>query len=306
VTRVVFVLVPNVHLLDLAGPAQVFSSASDLGFSYELSFFAERNEVTTHQGLPLRASTTWPVLSPEDLIVIPGWRAHPSAMTHGRLAASTSTRVLAHHRAGGTLVSICAGAAALARMGVLNGRRCTTHHELQDELAEKFPEATVVKDVLFVDDDRVLTSAGIASGVDLALYILAQRHGPHVAARVARTMVVFARRNGDHEQLSQMLSHRLHLNDLVHRTQDVIDERFNERLTLRQLSAICGVSDRTLTRSFRDAVGITPLQYQQELRVERAAHLVDAGSTQEAAAHAVGFSDARMLRRLRQGARIST
>jgi len=125
------------------------------------------------------------------------------------------------------------------------------------------------------------------------------RHGPAVAARIARSMVVYARRNGDDPQASVMLRHRAHLSDAVHRVQDRIDARFAEPLPLSGLAAAAGVSERTLTRLFETAVGCSPLRYQQALRLERAEHLIGQGATVEAAARAVGFSDARMLRRLR-------
>ncbi len=218
---------------------------------------------------------------------------------NGAMTAATEHRIRFHHQQGGTVASICAGAEALGRIGLLEGRRCTTHHEVQDELARRHPNATVVRDVLFVDDDRVLTSAGIASGIDLALHVLASRHGPAVAAQVARMMVIFTRRNGDQGQHSAMLEHRLHLNDVVHRTQDVINARFCERLDLGELAKAAGVSVRTLTRSFHQATGLTPTQYQQSLRREHAEQLLRSGHTMDAAARAVGYSEARMLRRLR-------
>jgi transcriptional regulator GlxA family with amidase domain len=112
-------------------------------------------------------------------------------------------------------------------------------------------------------------------------------------------MVVYARRNGDEQQTSAMLRHRAHLVDAVHRVQDLIDTRFTTRLSLPGLAAAAGVSERTLTRRFTAATGLTPLRYQQELRVERAEHLMAHGATAEAAARAVGFQDARMLRLLR-------
>ena len=159
--------------------------------------------------------------------------------------------------------------------------------------------ATVVRDVLYVVDDRVATSAGIASGIDLALHLIAVRDGPVIAARVAREMVVYARRNGDEQQASAMLRHRNHLSDVAHRAQDGIEARFADALLLADLAQACGVSERTLTRRFVAATGMTPLRYQQVLRVERAEHLIGHGATIEAAARAVGFQDARMLRRLR-------
>jgi transcriptional regulator GlxA family with amidase domain len=150
-----------------------------------------------------------------------------------------------------------------------------------------------------VVDGGVVTSAGIASGIDLALHLLAVRHGPAAAARVARQMVVYARRNGDEQQASAMLRHRGHVSDAVHRAQDLIDARFTDRLALADLAASTGLSERTLTRRFTASTGLTPLRYQQELRLERAGHLIAQGTTLESAARAVGFQDARMLRRLR-------
>lgn len=297
-TRVLFLLVPQVHLLDLAGPAQVFSTATDLGYDHTLDYVAEREEVPTAQGVPLRAGVVWPELGPEDLVVVPGWRS-PVLGGNGRLDTSSLRRLSDHHRAGGTIASVCSGAFALGDAGLLDGRRCTTHHDLQDELARRYPKSTVVRDVLYVVDGRVVTSAGIASGIDLALHLVATRHGPGAAARIARSMVVYARRNGDEQQASAMLRHRSHLSDVVHRVQDLIDARFTTRLTLADLAAGFGVSERTLTRLFGKATGMTPLRYQQVLRVERAEHLIGHGATVEAAARAVGFEDARMLRRLR-------
>jgi transcriptional regulator GlxA family with amidase domain len=296
VTRVVFVLAPGVHLLDLAGPAQVFF---DDVLGYELHWVAEDAEVRTAQGLPVRAAVTWPELGPDDLVVVPGWRS-PSLASTFALGRATLDRVRAHHdETGGMVVSVCAGADALGRAGLLDGRRCTTHHDLQEELATRHPGATVVRDVLYVVDGRVATSAGIASGIDLALHLVATRHGPAVAARVARAMVVYARRNGDEHQDSAMLRHRSHVDDTVHRVQDVIDTHFTAQLPLTELAAAAGVSPRTVTRLFGRATGLTPLRYQHLLRLERAEHLISRGATVESAARAVGFEDARMLRRLR-------
>jgi transcriptional regulator GlxA family with amidase domain len=298
VPKVVFLLVPQMHLLDLAGPAQVFFTAADLGHDYELHYVAELPDVPTAQGLPVRASVQWPQLEPADLIVVPGWRA-PTLRHTGVLSPASTDRLADHHARGGTVASVCAGAEALGRAGLLDGRRCTTHHDVQAELARRYPRATVVRDVLYVLDERVVTSAGIASGIDLALHLIATRHGPGPAARVAREMVVYARRNGGEPQVSAMLRYRSHLSDAVHHVQDLIDTRFTERLALADLAAASGVSQRTLTRLFGQATGMTPLRYQQLLRTERAEHLIGHGATVQSAARAVGFEDARMLRRLR-------
>ncbi|HEU0042569.1 MAG TPA: DJ-1/PfpI family protein [Jiangellaceae bacterium] len=298
-TKVVFLLVPRLHILDLAGPAQVFSTAADLGCHYEMSYVAEQEDVTSAQGVPLRVDTSWPALSSGDLVVVPGWRS-PTLSPRAPFGEPTAARLQAHHAAGGTVVSICSGAHALGAAGLLDGHRCTTHHDLQEELARRYPRADVVRDVLYVVDRRVVTSAGIASGIDLALHLVATARGPAIAARVARSMVVYARRNGADPQESAMLRHRAHLSDVTHQVQDVIDARYSDRLPLAELARTVGVSPRTLTRVFAGATGgLTPLRYQQELRIERAEHLIGHGDTIDAAARAVGFEDARMLRRLR-------
>jgi transcriptional regulator GlxA family with amidase domain len=279
----------------------VFSTAASFGHDYELAYVGEREEVQSAQGLPLRARVRWPELTADDLLVVPGWRS-PTLRGSGPIGEGVLRRLTAHHAAGGTVASVCAGADALGRAGLLDGRRCTTHHDVQEELAARYPKATVIRDVLYVVDGRVVTSAGIASGIDLALHLVAVRDGAAVAARVAREMVVYARRNGDERQASAMLRYRAHLSEAVHRAQDLIDSRFAERLPLADLAAAAGVSERTLTRLFRASTGLTPLRYQQVLRVERAEHLIGQGATVESAARAVGFSDARMLRRLRSRA----
>ncbi|MFG3406601.1 GlxA family transcriptional regulator [Streptomyces sp. NPDC048142] len=297
-SHVVFFLVPGVHLLDLAGPAQVFSTAAGFGHPYTLAYVAEQPQILTAQGLPLVAGLDWPELGPGDLIVVPGWRT--GARDDAPAIGPASLRALRdHHAGGGTVASVCGGAEALGQAGLLDGRRCTTHHDVQDGLALRHPEAVVVRDVLFTVDDRVITSAGIASGIDLALHLVAVRHGPAAAARVAREMVVYARRNGHERQSSAMLRHRSHLDDTVHRAQNLIDARFDRPLPLPALASAVGVSERTLTRLFSRATGLTPLRYQQTLRLERAQHLISHGATIDAAAREVGFEDPRMLRRLR-------
>lgn len=295
---VAFVVAPGVHLLDLAGPAQAFSTAADFGAVYELAYVGDGDMTSGHQGLPLCISSAWPVLGAQDLVMVVGWRTGDGP-TPMNLSADILERIKAHHTRGGRVASVCVGAFALAAAGLLDGRRATTHHEIQDELARRFPSVRVVRDVLFVADHRVYSSAGIASGIDLALHLLAADHGPALAARIARSMVVHARRNGSAPQVSVMLRHRDHLADVIHRVQDILDARFTEPLALCRLADVAGVSQRTLTRLFREATGTTPLRYQQELRLERAEHLTAQGWTLDAAARDVGFTDARMLRTLR-------
>ena len=305
IRTVLFVVPTRVHLLDLAGPAQVFSTATDIGACHRLRYVGAEPTARSHQGVTLQVETSWPVLDVDDLVVVPGRRAGDGSPGSG-LGRDLLSRIAEHHDRGGRVASVCSGAFALAEAGLLDKRRATTHHQVQDALARRYPSVHVVRDVLYVIDGRIATSAGIASGIDLALHLLTSVHGPALAARVARSMVVPLRRNGWDPQHSPMLRYRNHLADVVHRVQDVIDERFTGPLPLAELAAAVGVSARTVTRLFLGATGVTPLRYQQELRIERAQQLADAGWTWDAAAREVGFSNARMLRRLRGTAAPST
>ncbi|WP_049561731.1 GlxA family transcriptional regulator, partial [Nonomuraea sp. SBT364] len=248
----------------------------------------------TVQGLTPHAETHWPTLTPDDLIIVPGWRGPTHPAGH-----ETLRHLHQHHTTGGTVAGVCAGADALGRAGLLDGRRCTTHHTVQDELARLHPRAHVIKDALYIEDDRIVTSAGVASGIDVALHLVTTRHGPYAAGQVARAMLVHTHRDGTAEQISPLLRWRSHANETVHRVQDLIETRFTERLPLSLLAEAGGCSERTVTRLFSRATGLTPLAYQTALRLERAEHLLGRGATTEAAAREVGFADPRMLRRLR-------
>lgn len=300
-----FALPNHVHLLDVAGPAQAFSMAAELGAGYDLVFVGDESTTQSRQGLGVTAGTEWPLLTKRDLVVVPGWfvgqrddGSEEGQPVRSKLATHLGEAVGEHHRGGGEVASVCAGAFALAAVGVLDGRRATTHHALQASLARWHPAVTVVPDVLYVSDGLVHTSAGISSGIDLALHLIARDHGPALAARVARGLVVPMRRNGTAPQESVMLQHRDHMSDLVHRAQDVLDAEFGAQLGLADLARRLAVSERTLTRAFVASTGVTPHRYQTALRVEQARALLDSGWSQAAVATEVGLGDARSLRRL--------
>jgi transcriptional regulator GlxA family with amidase domain len=196
------------------------------------------------------------------------------------------------------LASVCSGALLLGRAGRLDGRACTTHHDLVARLRAEAPRAQVVEDRIFVEDGPVLSSAGITAGIDLALHLVEQAGGPEVAQAVAREMVVFARRCGQDPQLSPWLRHRNHVHPAVHRVQDAVSRDPARRWTHLELARLALVSERHLARLFRAHAGLSVGSYQRGLRVAQARRLLeDPQISVERAAELAGFGSARDLRR---------
>jgi transcriptional regulator GlxA family with amidase domain len=295
--RVAVLLLPEVHLLDFAGPVQVLFD-SILGGAYRITYCSPTSEVVSAQGLALSGLTALPDPKPEDLILVPG----VSTAALDRLDRIIPAEWLREaDRIGAQIAAICTGAFALAKAGLLDGRKCTTHWELVDRLRAEYPRAEVLDDRLFVEDGNLMTSAGIASGIDLALALVEQDHGPLMAARVAREVVVYLRRSGDQDQRSVYLDYRAHLDPGVHRAQDYVVEHPDHHLTTDDLAHIAAMSPRNFTRVFRRATGLSPKQFASKVRLQVAKDLLDDPQrTIESIAASCGFQNARALRRLWQ------
>jgi transcriptional regulator GlxA family with amidase domain len=182
---------------------------------------------------------------------------------------------------------------------LLEGRNCTTHWKYVDELARRFPRAHVFANRLYVFDGTIATSAGIASGVDLALAMVERDQSARIASIVAREMVLSVRRLGSQEQLSPYFAGRDHMVHEVHIVQDWMVEHPADNFTLEELAEKAGVSTRTLTRQFKAATGSTVNAYATALRLEHARSLLrDASLTIDEIAERCGFADGRHLRRL--------
>lgn len=293
--QVVLLVQPYVHALDLSGPVQVFHEAGGFSAGYRLRYVGMMGMVRTAQGMTLANLEEPFAVSENDLLLVPG----VESATLDRPAPIPIDWIRKAHEAGATVGSICTGAFALARAGLLDGRECTTHWKVVDKLRSEFPQARVLENRLFVRDGRVVTSAGVASGIDMALALVEDHYGAAVAARVAREMVIYLRRDGTSRQSSIYLEHRAHMHPGVHRVQDWLVAHADGSPTIADLSRMAGMSPRNLTRVFRAATGVTLKTYMTRLRLERAASLLRASDLSvEGIASEVGFRDARQLRRL--------
>jgi len=293
--RVLVLLLPDVHLQDMAGPVQVLAEAAQLGGGYRLVFCSLERRIRSAQGLELSNLEPLPRLQPTDTVLVPG----TSSTTLDRLEGVPAQWLQEARRTGARVASVCSGAFALARAGLLDGRQCTTHWKLIERLRREAPRAQVLDSRLFVEDDGVVSSAGVAAGIDMALALVEWDHGPVVAARVAREMVVYLRRSGDQAQLSIYLDHRTHLHPGVHQVQDFIVQHPERKPRLEELARLAAMSPRNLTRVFARATGVTPKQFASKVKLQVARDLVDdPGRSVQAIASSCGFDDARQLRRL--------
>jgi transcriptional regulator GlxA family with amidase domain len=305
--RVVFVVPPQVHLLDFAGPVQTFYEAAANGQPYQLSYCSYQDELRCAGGLSLGTLVSFEQVQaePGDFIFVPGLEMeYVRTAAFSRDGAAFFPWLQAQHARGARICSVCTGAFVLAEAGLLTDRKCTTHWRRLAELQQRYPQVLAQGDTLFVHDGGVYTSAGVTAGIDLALYLLEEAHGPRFATSVSRGLVVYARRGAGHSQQSIYLDYRNHLHSAVHHVQDWLSDNLAAGATLDELAELVNMSPRTLTRTFRKATGISILDYTNALRRELVLTLRrNPALTQEAIAAQCGFRNVRQLQRLAPVAR---
>lgn len=317
-TDAVFLVQPQALLLDLAGPAEALRLANQAlqrggrPPAFRLRYVAPQPQVESSVDLRFDGLQPLPdTLAPASWLFLLGTRhPRPGEAEPGfaeRADALRTRRWL--HRVGsgllagdaGRLVCICSGALLAAEAGLLPpGRRCTTHHELLDELRRRAAGADVVDNRVFVVDGALASSAGITAGIDLTLHLIQSHCGDAIAASVARTMVVYLRRTPHDPELSPLLAHRHHLHPAVHRVQDAICARPAADWSLQRMAAVAHVTPRHLGRLFGVHAGTTPLRYLQLIRLELAERARQHGASRADAAQRAGFSSEQQWRRTRR------
>lgn len=296
--RIAVLAVDGVVGFDLGTPAQVFGCARDAS---RRRLYAVG--VCTVGGRPVRSSAGFQVL-PEhglelieraDTVIVPGIHSGPPLDT-GTVDAEVGRALHRAHERGARVMSICTGAFVLAAAGLLDGRAATTHWAYAERFRQLHPRVRLDPDVLFVDDGDILTSAGVAAGIDLCLHVIRTDHGSEVANRAARICVVPPWREGGQ---AQYIERPLPAggDSGTARTREWIQRRLAEPTTLAQMAAHAGMSVRTFTRRFREETGLSPAQWLLQQRTDHARLLLettDLGIDQ--VAHLSGFGTAAALR----------
>ncbi|HMV25514.1 MAG TPA: DJ-1/PfpI family protein [bacterium] len=299
--KIVFLILPEVHLLDLGGPEQVFLEAIGYGAPFEIEYCTYTKELRSSGGLTFGHIKHFSevAIKPEDYIFIPG----PNVRSIHDYKFTSQTELLDWlrrcYRENITLCSVCSGAFALAYAGLLDYKKCTTHFKRTAELKRYFPKLDVQENVLFVEDGNIITSAGIASGIDMALYILERIQGSHFAHKVAREMVIYTRRTGSQPQKSSYLDYRNHIHSGIHKVQDYLSENIHKKSSVGHLAEIACMSERNFTRIFKKEAGITVNEYTTLVRKEKIKLLLkNPDLSRVQIARAVGLNSDRQLSRI--------
>jgi transcriptional regulator GlxA family with amidase domain len=301
----IVILVPaNVSILDVAGPLDVFTKAKDYirenypaikeSYITHVLSFDSSIQVNTSAGLPIITEGGIETIKYEvDTVLVAG----NSTMTSipQLLLDWLNENVNKVHRMG----SICAGAFVLAKAGILNGRRATTHWMVCDKLARLYPEIKVETDPIFVKDGNVYTSAGISTGMDLSLAMVEEDFGRDIAVGAARRLVLYLKRPGNQSQFSNILNYQTVDYEPISKIMDWIIDHLEEELTVELLAERAMMSPRNFARVFLRETGITPAKYIEKLRLETARRrLEETRLSLDEISNECGVGNADGLRRL--------
>jgi transcriptional regulator GlxA family with amidase domain len=299
--RVVDVLIfPRVQVLDVTGPVQVFATANDFVVEaggtppYRLRLVAQdAGGVTATAGVGLAAQPLSRRGEALDTLIVPGGPGVGAAAENPVLLDWMRQRATQARR----VASVCTGAFLLAAAGLLDGRRATTHWKYSASLARRFPAIRVEPDPIFLCDGSIWTSAGVTAGIDLALALVEEDLGRSMALAVARYLVVFLKRPGGQAQFSAALALQV-TDDRFGALHDWINGHLASDLSLSVLAEQAGMSERSFSRHYTQAIGQTPARAIERLRVEAGRRLLSESRTPvKRIAQRCGFGSEETMRR---------
>ena len=302
--RIGIIAYDGMQALDLVGPAEAFAAvrgAADqprdraAAPAYEIVIIGLTGKrIVAETGLTLQADATSSTPLRLDTLMIPGGRAMRGPETGRRTAAWIAGRAAGIRR----IACVCTGIFGLAPTGLLDGRRVTTHWRYARDLAQRLPKLIVEANALFVKDGRFYTSAGITAGIDLALALIEEDHGPTVALAVAREFVVFLKRPGGQDQYSEPLQFQQRSADRFADLTAWMAGHLGADLSVAALAARTYLCTRQFSRVFKRSCGTSPATFVEELRLAEASRrLTSRRVSVDSVARSVGYRSADVFRR---------
>jgi transcriptional regulator GlxA family with amidase domain len=292
---VVIVVFDDVTMLDVAGAGEVFAEANRFGAEYRITVASvDGLDVVTSIGARLGVTAALGSIESADTVMVAGSDQLPRRPVDPEVIEAIRSLAGRTRR----LASICTGSFVLAQAGLLDGRRATTHWHDVRLFARAFPDVTVEPDAIFVRDGDVFTSAGISSGIDLALALVELDHGVELVRSVARWLVVYLQRAGGQSQFSALVESVVPPQSPLRAVTDAISATPAADHTVTRLAARASLSTRQLTRLFKSELGTTPARHVEKVRIDAARAALDAGRSVGDAARVAGFGSPESLRRV--------
>jgi transcriptional regulator GlxA family with amidase domain len=299
VRAIEIVAFPDVQLLDVAGPLQVFESAnSELRQrgrppAYVTRVIARSSPLVSSAGLGLMPSPLCRSDRPVDTLLVAGGSGVHEAIADAKLVRWLATRAMTARR----VASVCTGAFLLGAAGLLDGKRAVTHWNECSRLSQLYPKAHIETDPIFIQDGALWSSAGVTAGIDLSLAMVEADIGHAISMAVARDLVVFLKRPGGQTQFSAALSLQ-DRDSCFDRLHGWMANHLSNDLSVPALAARAGMSERTFVRRYRSGVGLTPARAVETLRVEATRQLLISGELPiKRIAQKCGFGSEETLRR---------
>lgn len=289
-------LFDGLNILDVAGPVQAFAAASYAGpVEYRLRYVTlDGAGVLASCGLRLEAGAVISPLNGQDLLV-PGGEGIDAVMADPRYR-----RIIGDWREQGgdrRIISVCSGALALAQAGILDGLRATTHWVRAEQARRQFPRVLWSPDRLYHIEGNIMTSAGVSTGIDLALEIIRRDAGGDVALAVARELVVYLKRTGGQNQFADLLEAQFAGDSDLRKLVTALQQRPGHCWTLENMAEAAGLTPRTLSRRFTQAYGQSPVKFLERYRVKLASDVLSGGAPVGRAIEVSGFSDFQQMQR---------
>lgn len=292
--RIGIVVFDGVTLLDVSGPAEVFRLAGASSRHYETTLVsAAGGAVRSSSGIVLAETVAAAELGPVDTLIIAGGDNLADAQPDPALLDAVSAIVADSAR----VASVCTGSFVLAELGLLDGRRATTHWRHAEKLAHRYPRVAVEPDMIHVQDGHYLTSAGITAGIDLALALVEADLGAEQAREVARELVMFMQRPGGQSQYSTALRRPAAESEPLRKVMDAVSADPSGEHTVSSMAALVDMSVRHLNRLFRSETGTTPGRWLEESRLDMAQALLLDGYPITRVAQLAGFGSDETMRR---------
>ena len=301
--RVFFLVPPEVQLLDITGPAHLFYEAKAYGANISTHYLSleKKTEALSSAGISLGQLEPFQnfELGENDLLFIPGLESYLFFDKNFVLGQEEFFDWLRQqHLRKAKICSVCTGAYLLAFAGLLDNRECATHWKYFEDFQSRFSKTKLLTDRLLVKDDNIYSSAGVSSGIDLALFVLEELLGAVFASKIAKEVVIYLRRTENDPQLSMFLQYRNHIENRIHQVQDILAKNLSQKQKIEGLAEKVHMSPRNLTRLFKKTTGITIGDYIEKLRTERAVQLLNMGQKVSSVTDACGLKSSNQLRTL--------